>query len=295
MNPFRHIGIVGLIDSDSIAQTLERLVRLLSAQQIDFTLEQSLESLVPHLQVSYASLEQLGQQSDLAIVIGGDGTLLGAARTMALYQVPVLGINRGRLGFLTDIMPDELDTRVLEVLQGQYYAEQRFLLKVDQLHQGQTLSGPSALNDIVLHAGQSIRMIEFELYIDDQFVYSQRSDGLIIATPTGSTAYALSAGGPIVHPSLDALVLVPMFPHALSNRPVIVHGDAVIRIIIANSNTLPPHVSCDAQNHLITACGDELRIAKLPQQLTLLHPAHHNYFDICRTKLGWSSRLERQG
>uniref|UniRef100_UPI0025877027 NAD(+) kinase n=1 Tax=uncultured Pseudomonas sp. TaxID=114707 RepID=UPI0025877027 len=204
---------------------------------------------------------------------------------------PVLGINRGKLGFLTDIRPDELETKVAEVLDGQYLMETRFLLDAFVERGGEMIGQGDALNDVVLHPGKSTRMIEFELYIDGQFVCSQRADGLIVATPTGSTAYSLSAGGPIMHPKLDAIVVVPMYPHTLSSRPIVVSGDSTLSILVSPNMTIYPQVSCDGQNHFTCAPGDTVTIQKKPHKLRLIHPLDHNYYEICRTKLGWGSRL----
>src|SRR3989338_1365083 len=145
--------------------------------------------------------------------------------------------------------------------------------------------------DLVLHPGKSTRMIEFELFIDGQFVCSQKADGLIVATPTGSTAYALSAGGPIMHPKLDAIVIVPMYPHTLSSRPIVVDGNSELKIVVSKDLQLYPQVSCDGQNHFTCAPGDTVTVAKRPQKLRLIHPLDHNYYEVCRNKLGWGSRL----
>jgi len=202
---FDTIGIVGRLGSDNVAHTVQRLTQLLSREGKSYAVDQPLAEAVGGLSSAVKSRDELGQWADLIIVVGGDGTLLGAARDLARFDVPLLGINRGRLGFLTDIMPFEMEAGVLAVLGGDYVAEDRFLLQAQVIRDGQALDSGCALNDVVLHSGQSIRMIEFELYIDDQFVYSQRSDGLIVSTPTGSTAYAMSAGGPLVHPSQTRL------------------------------------------------------------------------------------------
>ena len=203
----------------------------------------------------------------------------------------MLGVNRGRLGFLTDIRPDELEEKVAEVLGGDYLSEQRFLLEAEVYREGERIGAADGLNDVVLHPGKAARMIEFELFIDGQFVYSQRSDGLIVATPTGSTAYALSGGGPIVHPRLEAITLVPMFPHTLSSRPIVIDAASEIILHISASNSTYPHISCDGQTQVVAKPGDVLKIRRKSERLTLIHPLEHNYFEICRTKLGWSNRL----
>ena len=208
---------------------------------------------------------------------------------MAGTGVPLLGINRGRLGFLTDISPEEIESKVAEVLDGRYSREQRFLLQATVRRAGNVIGQASALNDVVLHPGQFIRMIEFELEIDGDFVYRQRSDGLIISTPTGSTAYALSGGGPIMQPSLDAMVMVPMNPHTLSSRPIVVAGSSRVRLMIGDQRDVNPHITCDGQHHIITQAGDEVDIIKHPNTLELIHPQGHDFFEVCRSKLGWAS------
>ena len=233
----------------------------------------------------------LGQLCDLVVVVGGDGSLLGAARTLCHSGTLVLGVNRGRLGFLTDISPDELEARVGEVLDGHYEVEERFLLDAELYREGTLMGSGDALNEVVLHPGKAVRMIEFELFIDGQFVYSQRSDGLIIATPTGSTAYSLSGGGPIMHPRLDVVTLVPMFPHTLSSRPIVIDAASEIRIHIGETNQTYPHISCDGQTRAVAKPDDVLVIRRKPQRVQLVHPLGHNFYEVLRSKLGWSNRL----
>jgi NAD+ kinase len=225
------------------------------------------------------------------IVLGGDGSLLSAARTMARFETPVLGINRGRLGFLTDISPDEVGELVPAVLEGRYEREERFLLDVTVEREGRVVARADALNDVVLNSGTSAQMIEFELSIDGQFVYRQRADGLIVATPTGSTAYSLSGGGPIMHPSLNAVVLVPMFPQTLSSRPIVVTGESVIRLDVLERNRIHPPVTSDGQVNMTARPGDAVVLRKKPHRLTLLHPLGHSFYASCRDKLHWSNSL----
>ena len=208
MDQFRNIGLIGRLGSGRVVDTLKRLKRFLLDTGHTVILEDAVADLLPGHQQQVCSRKMMGEICDLVIVVGGDGSLLGAARALCRYNIPVLGVNRGGLGFLTDIPPDELEQKVGDVLAGQYMVETRFLLDAFVRRGEEQLGTSEALNDVLLHPGKSARMIEFELYVDGQFVYSQKSDGLIVATPTGSTAYALSAGGPIMHPKLDAVVLV---------------------------------------------------------------------------------------
>jgi NAD+ kinase len=219
--------------------------------------------------------------------------MLSAARKIAASGIPMLGINRGRLGFLTDISPDELAERVAPVLRGHYTVSQRFMLDARISRNGELLNRGRAVNDVVLHPGRSVRMMEFDLYVDKQFVYSQSSDGVIVATPTGSTAYALSAGGPILFPELDAIIVVPLNPHTLSSRPITLSGSACIELQVSARNELMPLVTCDGHNDFVTQPGDVITITKHPDALLLIHPQDHNFYQICRSKLGWGGRLGR--
>ncbi len=291
MSEFSRIGLVGRPGSDRALHTLKRLIRYLQGRGVDVVLEEETSNALPGHTLEISNNEALGKTCDLVIVVGGDGSLLGAARALSKYKVPLLGVNRGRLGFLTDITPDDIETKVEEVLSGKYMMETRFLLDSSVIRKGTLIGGGDALNDVVIHPGRFVRMIEFELYIDGQFVYSQRSDGLIVSTPTGSTAYALSGGGPIMHPKLDAIVIVPMNPHTLSSRPIVVDGNSEIKILVGEENSAYPHVTCDGQSHVVTNPGDEIHIHKKPHKLHLIHPLNHNFYETCRTKLGWGSHL----
>ncbi|HHX81848.1 MAG TPA: NAD(+) kinase, partial [Pseudomonadaceae bacterium] len=226
-------------------------------------------------------------------VVGGDGSMLKAAATLADQGLPVVGINRGRLGFLTDIIPEEIETSLDLILDGHYLLENRFLLDVSFPAASDTALLGSAMNDVVLHPGIAAQMIEFELYIDGRFVYNQASDGLIVATPTGSTAYSMSAGGPIMHPDLDALVLVPMYPHTLSSRPIVVDSDSEITLVIGDRHNTSPQISCDGSVVYTSNPGDVLTIKRKSQELKLLHPEDYDYYATCRSKLGWSHRPGR--
>lgn len=288
---FKRIGLVGRSQQQGLDEVLRQIIDLLRARDLEILLEEHLgELLLGHGQ-RLATRDEIGQHADLIIVVGGDGSLLRAARTLAKYDTPVVGVNRGRLGFLTDISPDEMDEQIPAVLDGHYDAESRFLLDAELRRDGTNLGHGDALNDVVVNSGTSAQMIEFELYINDTFVYRQRADGLIVSTPTGSTAYSLSGGGPIMHPTLDAIVLVPMFPHALSSRPIVVDGNSEIRIDILERNSIHPPVTCDGQVNMTAKPGDSVHIAKRPYSLTLLHPKGHNFYASCRDKLRWGDAL----
>ena len=234
---------------------------------------------------------ELGNLCDLIVVVGGDGSLLGVARDLAHTQVPVVGINRGGLGFLAGIPPDRVEDMLGAILAGDYLLENHFLLQAELNRAGATVAQSLALNDVVVHPGSLARMIEFNVSINEEFVYQQRSDGLIVASPTGSTAYALSAGGPIMHPSLDALVIVPMFPHTLTSRPLVVEGNSEIEVVLTDIGDTSPQVSCDSQVVTPVRVGDQIIIKKAKVPLKLLYPKEHSFFESCRNKLDWASRL----
>ena len=205
-------------------------------------------------------------QQETKSELGGDGNILGAARTLSPFGVPLLGINRGRLGFLADVSPEEIELRVGEVLAGDFTIEEHFLLEGEvSIGKGKEVS--SALNEIILHSASMAKMMEFDLYIDDAFVYKQHSDGLIVSSPTGSTAYALSAGGPIMHPSLDAMVLVPMFPHTLTSRPLVVPGSSDLKIVIGSTFGADAKVSFDSQLEFNMKPGESVVIRKKKEKL----------------------------
>jgi NAD+ kinase len=291
MQSFKNIGLIGRLGSTKVVDTLKRLMRFLDERDYHVIVEDRTATVLLDHGHPEASRRTLGELCDLVIVVGGDGSLLGAARTLCHSGTLVLGVNRGRLGFLTDISPDELEERVGHVLAGQYEVEERFLLDAELYRDDVLVGNGDALNEVVLHPGKAVRMIEFELFIDGQFVYSQRSDGLIMATPTGSTAYSLSGGGSIMHPKLDVIELVPMFPHTLSSRPIVIDAASEIRVHIGETNQTYPHISCDGQTRAVAKPDDVLVVKRKPQRVQLVHPLGHNFYEVLRSKLGWSNRL----
>ena len=291
MYQFRNIGLIGRLGSKKVIDTMKQLIRFLEQRHLNIVIDDKISELMPGHGLQVSPQKLMGEVADLVIVVGGDGSLLGAARSLASSNVPVLGVNRGNLGFLTDIKPEEIEEMVDQVLEGHYIVDKRFLLDLTVKRNGEPIAEATALNDCVLHPGKATRMIEFELWIEGQYVYTQRSDGLIVATPTGSTAYSLSAGGPLMHPKLYALVLVPMFPHTLSSRPIVVDGNSELKLVISENNDTYPSVACDGQSNIALAPGDTVTISKKPQKLRLLHPENYDFYSTCRTKLGWSSKL----
>ncbi len=288
---FKKIGLFAKYNSGAVLPTLKKLITFLETRHHSIVIEEkSADLLQGDLgKLKLVTKQDLGTESDLVIVVGGDGSFLNAARAVVPHRVPMLGINRGRLGFLADIMPDELELDLGQILEGNYLEEERALLKAVIRKENQETFEGTALNDIVIYPGSIARMIEFEILINDHFVLRQRSDGLIASTPTGSTAYALSGGGPILYPTLQAIVIVPILPHTLSSRPIVVPDTHRIELLITENNDVFPKLSCDGQQHFDLAPGDRIILEKNPLQLILLHPKHYDYFSVLRQKLGWST------
>ncbi len=287
---FNKVGVVGRSRQTDLEDVLAELLAALGAAGADALLEDRFQEFAPRGYRVW-DREAIGAEADLVIVLGGDGSMLSAARSLLKFGKPMLGVNRGRLGFLTDISPDTLTEQISNVLEGRYSSEERFLLDVCVERQGDVVAEGDALNDIVVNSGTSAQMIEVELYIDDKFVNRQRADGLIVSTPTGSTAYSLSGGGPIMHPSLDALLILPMFPHALSSRPIVIRGTSEIRIDVLERNRIHPPVTCDGQVNMTARPGDSVVLRRNPDVLTLLHPPGYSFYASCRDKLQWSGAL----
>ena len=233
--------------------------------------------------------EAIDEHCDLVIVIGGDGSLLKAARTIIDYHIPLVGINHGQLGFMVDVSPQKMHSQINAILDGEYIENERCLLCTELIDNEQTISSNSALNDVVLHSGDIARMLEFDVFIDNQFVMRQRSDGMIVATPTGSTAHALSAGGPILYPTLSDILLVPICPHTLTSRPLVVHKNSSIRLVTIYNKFIQPKLSFDGQIHVSLTANSEVKIKRHKNKLKLIYPKDYNYFSLLREKLGWNT------
>ena len=288
---FQTIGFIAKRDDPRVGEMLARLTGLLRRRGLDAVLDAGSRDACPGDDFPVVERAALGERCDLVVVVAGDGTFLGAARSLVDHDVPLLGVNLGRLGFLADVMPDEMPARLNEILDGDFVEERRFLLDVAvERGDGRVFSGP-ALNEAATHKSSMARLVEFETYIDGHLVNSQRSDGLIVATPTGSTAYALSGGGPILHPSLDAIVLVPICPHTLSSRPIVVGGGSVVEIILGQGAEISVQLSCDGQTTVELTAGDRILIRKHRPDLRLIHPPGHEYYETLRAKLHWGKGL----
>ena len=285
MKQFSTIGIFSKDNDERIESTLKTLHAFLIEKKFNIVAESGAAKI---LNVKALPKDQFCDCIDLAIVVGGDGTLLKAGRLLADKDVPVIGINLGRLGFLVDILPNEIAEQLTHMLNGEYTTEIRSLLHAEAFRGKKSLGDGIALNDVVLHVRNDIRMIEFTTHIDDHFVNRQRADGIVVATPTGSTAYSLSSGGPIIHPGLDAVVLVPICPHTLSNRPLVVSNKSQINIKMCKSRNVDARLSFDGQSNIELKAGDKVVIRHKAHTLKLMHPKGYDYYNILRNKLGWS-------
>jgi NAD+ kinase len=286
------IALIGKYRSPEIAESLCLVARYLSARNVNVLIEEEAARNVGDLLRSVvwegSDFAAIGAQADIAIVIGGDGTMLNAARQLARYRVPLVGVNQGRLGFMTDIARSEMLVCMEDLLAGQFVPENRMLLDAEVLRDGRCLASNLALNDVVVDKGAIGRMIEFELFIDGEFIYNLRSDGLIVSTPTGSTAYSLSANGPILHPQISGIALVPLCPHALTNRPILVGDRNEIKILIVRATDSRAHF--DGQVTLDLKPGDVVRIRRSEYSICFLHPPGYSYFAMLRQKLHWGEQ-----
>ncbi len=287
-NGFKTIALIGKYQSPEVSDAVLRLALFLRERACEVLIEQGTASATGiGGEFRVAAFDEIGAKADLAIVLGGDGTLLTAARRLASHAVPLVGVNQGRLGFLTDIPREDMFEHVGAILAGRARHDTRMLLEAEVVRAGDRVFHTMALNDAVVSKGEIGRMIEFELHLDGEFVYHQRSDGIIVCTPTGSTAYAMSANGPILHPGVTGIALVPLCPHALTHRPITVSDDCRIEIVVQ-----PPHdarVHFDGQARFDARAGDRIRIWRSDHVVTLLHPPGYSYYSILRQKLHWSA------
>lgn len=264
-------------------ESFETLTQFLKKQHITVYLDEASVDIAKNTSFDSLTPKRLAKECDLIIVIGGDGSFLHAAHDIIESETPMVGINRGKLGFLTDINPENIEKDLTAILNHQYHIEKRFSLQSN--YQDKTYR---ALNEIVLLADNKSSMIEFEIFIDDVFLLREKSDGMIFATPTGSTAYALSGGGPILHPELNSIVLVPMFSHTLSSRPIVINADHLVKINILEKTGI---INVDGTQHHAIDEKESFLIKKHTRPLNLLHPAGYDYFDALRTKLHWGRRI----
>ncbi|MBP9712208.1 MAG: NAD kinase [Sterolibacterium sp.] len=288
---FRTIALIGKYQSPEVAGALHDLAEFLRARNLDVLIEESTAASVGCHGCQVASFAQIGERVDLAIVVGGDGTMLNAARRLAAYDVPLAGVNQGRLGFMTDIAHQSMLEGIAGLLDGQFAPEQRLLLDACVRRDGQPVFSTLALNDVVINKGDTGRMIEVEVRVDGEFIYVLRADGMIIATPTGSTAYALAANGPILHPAVQGVALVPLCPHSLTNRPITISDQSRIEIRLLAQYDARIHF--DGQEYFDVRAGDQLCVERSRHAITLMHPPGYSYFAMLREKLHWSETARR--
>jgi NAD+ kinase len=285
---FKNISLVGASNTKSKA-LIKKIKSILSTENRNLLTEEIFDSTIGDKSKNKFIRDRIIKQSDLIIAIGGDGTILQCAKEFSIKGIPLVGINLGSLGFLSDIAPKRIPVELPQILNNDFLIDERFLLKATI--NSKPIGSPS-LNEIVIHSGAIARMIEYELYIDEVFIYRQRADGLIITTPTGSTAYSLSGGGPIIHPSLDVVGIVPMFPHSLNNTPILINAKKNIKIKICNNKKVnTAEISFDSQENIALTKGTIVHISKYSKRITLLHPKETDFFAGCRNKLGWGKSI----
>lgn len=295
--PLKTVALIGRQESPEVGDSVVALAGFFLARGVTVLVETETAIQAEQLlgktilgDAECADFAQVGTNADLVVVVGGDGTMLHAARQLARYDLPLVGINQGRLGFMTDIARSDMLNAMTQLMDGTFTQEERLLLDTEVVFGGASASWQPqanlAFNDVVIDKGATGRMIEFELRVDDEFIYSARADGLIICTPTGSTAYALSANGPILHPKLGGIALVPLCPHALSNRPITLPDSARIEVKLVQGANARAHF--DGQETVDLMPGDSVRLVRSPHRVRLLHPPGYSYFAMLRQKLHWS-------
>jgi NAD+ kinase len=282
---FKSVALIGKYMSPEVRVQLLTLARFLVKRGIKVLVEEVTANRLDISEYDTRSIQDIGADSDLAVVIGGDGTMLMAARALGNYGIPLVGINRGHFGFLTDISSDVMLPTMERILAGEYTLEQRIMLCAEIERNGEIISKGRAFNDVVVSKGTTAKLIELEMIVDGQVVTHQRSDGMIVATPTGTTAYALSAGGPVVHPTMDAITIVPICPHTLTNRPIIVSSGSHIRIQFTHGENA--RIQVDGLPYMELELGDIVDIKRHDKTVSLLHPAGHSHFEVLRDKLYW--------
>ncbi|MDF7666667.1 NAD(+) kinase [Orbaceae bacterium ESL0727] len=287
---FSCIGLMGLPRKVEALQTHQIIYHWLVKQGIHVLVEDALKDQITFPVQEYAPLDEIGQRAQLAIVIGGDGNMLRAARYLAHYPIKVIGVNRGNLGFLTDISHKRAIDQLASILKGEYEDDPRFLLEMSIYDQGKLIHSGFAVNEIVVMPSTVAHIIDYDVYINHYNAFSQRADGLIIATPTGSTAYSLSAGGPILAPHLDALIITPMFPHSLSARPLVIRSSDLICLKFPTT-ALDLKIACDSQIIFSAKPYQEVAIRRSRYEFNLIHSKDYDYFNNLSTKLGWSQKM----
>jgi NAD+ kinase len=281
---FRTVALAGRYQTEGVAPAIAQIGEFLRTRDIEVLLEHGTAESIGRPQDA-AGTEDIGHRADLAIAVGGDGTMLGLARDLSPYEVPLVGINHGRLGFVTDIGLDDWREALGTILDGHYHAEERTLLTARVVRNQEIVWSALAMNDVVVSRSSRAGMIELQVHVDDLYMYNQRADGLIVATPTGSTAYALSANGPILHPQVQGIVMVPVAPQALSNRPIVLPDDVTVTIRVVEGRE--PRVAGDMQVFSDLHVGDDIIVQRAPFRTRFLHPPDYTYYATLRGKLNW--------
>ena len=284
------VGLVGKYHHEPVATHIVRLGRFLIERGLKLVVDSDTAKLLAEPLGPHRPLADIGRHIDLAIVIGGDGTMLHVARSLAEHGVPIIGVNQGRLGFLTDIDVENMERELGRILDGDYQSERRLLLHAEIMRKGRIVHAARAFNDVIINKGELARLIEFETYIGGEYVHSVRGDGVIVASPTGSTAYALSAGGPILHPTLPAIGVVPICPHTLSTRPIVVSSDSTIEVVMIGLAGSHAHVTFDGQLNYVLEDQDRIYVRRSDKPVELWHPSGRGHFDVLRAKLHWGTK-----
>ena len=283
---FRHVALIGKYHAPGSRSALESIAQFVNAQGCDIAIEKDSAISTGLTQYPILDVAAIGAQCDLALVVGGDGTMLGIGRVLAKFGVPLIGINQGRLGFITDIAFDDYQAVLAPMLRGDFEEDRRWMMQAQVMRDGRSVFNATAMNDVVVHRGATSGMVELRVEVDGRFLANQRADGLIIASPTGSTAYALSAGGPLLHPSIAGWVLVPIAPHTLSNRPIVLSdaGEITVEIVAGRDAS----ANFDMQSLASLMHGDRITVKRSDYQMRFLHPKGWSYFDTLRKKLHWN-------
>ena len=283
---FRHVALIGKYQAQGSRSALEEIANFLHAQGCDVALERDTASNTSLTQYPVLDVAGIGTHCDLALVVGGDGTMLGIGRQLAQFGVPLVGINQGRRGFITDIAFEDFQAALEPILRGEFEEDRRWMMQAKVVRDGRCVFSATAMNDVVVNRGATAGMVELRVEVDGRFVANQRADGLIIASPTGSTAYALSAGGPLLHPSIPGWVLVPIAPHTLSNRPIVLSdaGEITVEIVAGRDAS----ANFDMQSLASLLHGDRITVRRSEHQMCFLHPKGWSYFDTLRKKLHWN-------
>ncbi|MEZ7848998.1 MAG: NAD kinase [Polaromonas sp.] len=286
---FRHVALIGKYHAQGSRSALEGIAQFLGAQGCEVAMEEDTANNAGITAYPILNVAQIGAQCDLGLVVGGDGTMLGIGRLLAQFGVPLVGINQGRLGFITDIAFEDYQTTLAPILKGHYDEDPRWMMQAKVVRDGHCVFNATAMNDVVVNRGASAGMVELRVEIDGRFVANQRADGLIIASPTGSTAYSLSAGGPLLHPSIGGWILVPIAPHNLSNRPIVLsdQGEVAVEIVAGRDAS----ANFDMQTLTSLLHGDRIIVRRSEHQVRFLHPVGWSYFDTLRKKLHWNEGL----